>query len=195
MTSRSEEPVDANGDAMSPAEERVVLVDEKDVALGSMEKWQAHAEGRLHRAFSIFVFRPDGALLLQRRARTKYHSGGQWSNTCCGHPRPGEAIAVAAHRRLREEMGFDCALSPAGAFAYRADVGNGLLEHEYDHVLVGTADVTPSPDANEVDEVRWISVADLRFELQTAPASFTPWLQIALDQLPPGLRPTAAHSP
>lgn len=120
MTSRPEQPDAADTNGKSPAED---LVDDEDVALGSMEKWLAHAGGRLHSAFSIFVFRPDGALLLQRRASTKYHSGGLWSNTCCGHPRPGDAIAVAAHRCLREHMGFDCALSaePTSSSGSRRD--------------------------------------------------------------------------
>ena len=184
MTPRPERIVSASGKVASPGDECVILVDEEDVELGTMEKWQAHVEGRLHRAFSVFVFRPDGALLLQRRAKTKYHTGGLWSNTCCSHPRPGEAIDAAAHRRLREEMGFDCPLSPVWAFVYRAAVGNGLLEHEYDHVFFGTADAAPSPDANEVDDVRWMFLADLWVELQRAPASFTPWLRIALAQFP-----------
>lgn len=165
-------------------DERVILVDQEDCDIGSMEKQQAHVTGRLHRAFSIFVFRSDGAVLLQRRAAAKYHSGGLWTNTCCSHPRPGETIARAAHRRLMEEMGFDCVLHPVWAFVYHADVGNGLLEHEYDHVLFGNADVTPTPHAGEVDGVRWVSLAELWLEMERSPELFTAWLRIALKQFP-----------
>src|SRR5689334_7965348 len=117
---------------MLDAAERVVLVDERDREVGTMPKLAAHAEGALHRAFSVFVLNAAGELLLQRRAAAKYHCGGLWTNSCCGHPRPGEPVADAARRRLREEMGFDCELASVGSFVYRAEVGGGLVEHEYD---------------------------------------------------------------
>jgi len=115
----------------------LVRVDEHDQEIGVVEKMSAHREGVLHRAFSVFVFDRSGRLLLQRRALDKYHSGGLWSNTCCSHPGPGERPIDAAHRRLEEEMGFDCPLTGGYAFTYRVDVGNGLVEHEFDHVFVG----------------------------------------------------------
>src|SRR5918997_6672888 len=117
--------------------EQVILVDEADREVGTGSKLEAHREGALHRAFSVFVFDRRGRLLLQKRAAGKYHSGGLWSNTCCGHPRPGEATAEAARRRLREEMNFDCELRAAFEFLYRAQFTNKLIEHEYDHVFVG----------------------------------------------------------
>src|SRR3972149_2428433 len=100
--------------------DEVVLVDERDAPTGTADKLAAHRSGALHRALSVFVFDGSGRLLLQRRAADKYPSGGLWANTCCSHPRPGEDVTVAAHRRLREEMGFDCELSPAGSFVYPA---------------------------------------------------------------------------
>ena len=160
--------------------ERVILVDEQNRALGTAEKLSAHAEGRLHRAFSVFVFDRAGRLLLQRRARAKYHSGGLWSNTACGHPRPLEPTAAAARRRLREEMGFDCELTEAFGFVYRAELDNDLVEHEYDHVFVGTFDGEPAPDPSEVEGWRWLSVGELRRELREHPRDFTYWLRQAL---------------
>jgi len=141
---------------MIDAGERVVLVDERDREVGTAPKLAAHEDGALHRAFSVFVLNGHGELLLQRRADTKYHSAGLWTNTCCGHPRPGEPVAAAARRRLREEMGFDCEPAPAGTFVYRAEVG-GLVEHEYDHVFVGRHETDPLPDPAEVSEWRWQS--------------------------------------
>lgn len=102
--------------------EQVILVDERDRALGVEEKLRAHRDGgMLHRAFSIFIRDPAGRVLLQLRSRRKYHFGGLWTNACCGHPRPGEATDRAAHRRLREELGFDVPLSEVSAFVYRAE--------------------------------------------------------------------------
>src|SRR5262245_54825248 len=98
---------------------RVILVDANDGEVGKEERMRAHREGLRHRAFSIFVFDRAGRLLLQRRAAGKYHSGGLWSNTCCSHPLPGESVLDAAHRRLREEMGFDCPLQPSFTFVYK----------------------------------------------------------------------------
>jgi isopentenyl-diphosphate delta-isomerase len=146
-------------------EERVILVDENDVERGTAEKLRAHAEGALHRAFSVIVFNRRGELLLQCRAGGKYHSAGLWTNTCCGHPRPGEDTLVAARRRLGEEMGIDCDLQPLFGLRYRADFANGLAENEYDHVFVGRYDGEPRPDPGEVQAWRWAPLDSLRGEL------------------------------
>jgi isopentenyl-diphosphate Delta-isomerase len=159
--------------------ERLILVNERDEEVGSGEKLEVHREGRLHRAFSVFVFDSSGRLLLQKRAATKYHSGGLWSNTCCGHPRPGEPTVGAARRRLREEMNFDCELRPSTSFIYRAEVDNELTEWEYDHVLVGRYDDAPDPDASEVADWRWVGVEELRAEMDERPEEFTSWLRVA----------------
>jgi isopentenyl-diphosphate Delta-isomerase len=160
--------------------EEVILVDECDREVGVGEKMQTHRAGALHRAFSIFVFDADKRLLLQQRARTKYHSGGLWSNTCCGHPRPGEDTMAAAHRRLREEMNFDCALRAAFGFVYRAELAGQLVEHEYDHVFVGEFNGEPTPDAAEVADWRWVSMTELRRALRQRPDEYSYWLRIAL---------------
>lgn len=163
-------------------EERVALVDEYDREIGSEEKLAVHKRGTLHRAVSVFVFNNDEELLLQRRAATKYHSGGRWSNTCCGHPRPGESPDAAARRRLREEMGFECPLEPAFTFVYRAELENGLREHEYDHVFVGWFDGIPEPDAAEVADWRWERVDRVRTDQQQHPDAYTVWFGILLRQ-------------
>jgi isopentenyl-diphosphate Delta-isomerase len=160
-------------------EEKVVLVDPDDKPIGTAPKLQAHLEGRLHRAISVFVFNDRGEMLLQRRAESKYHSGGLWSNTCCSHPRPGEETIAAADRRLREEMGFQAPLEAAFTFRYRAELEAGLVENELDHVFVGTTDAEPKPDPREVDAWRWIGPADLRRELAERPETFTAWFPIA----------------
>ena len=160
----------------------VILVDEHDRPVGVAEKLEAHTGGgRLHRAFSVFVFDAAGRLLLQLRAGSKYHFGGRWSNTCCGHPRPGEESAAAARRRLSEEFGFDCDLSRVGSFTYHAhDSASGLAEHEIDHVFVGEFNGAPTPNAEEIDEWRWIDPADLKREMRERPDRFTPWFELAL---------------
>jgi isopentenyl-diphosphate Delta-isomerase len=160
-------------------EEKVVLVDPDDNPIGTAPKLQAHLEGRLHRAISVFVFNDRGEMLLQRRAESKYHSGGLWSNTCCSHPRPGEETIAAADRRLREEMGFQTPLEAAFTFLYRAELEAGLVENELDHVFVGTTDAEPMPDPREVDAWRWIDPTDLRRELAEHPETFTAWFPIA----------------
>jgi isopentenyl-diphosphate delta-isomerase len=164
-------------------EERVVLVDHQDRGIGTEGKLATHRAGLLHRAFSVFVFNGAGDLLLQRRARSKYHSAGLWANTCCGHPRPGEEVRPAAMRRLREEMGIDCALHELTAFSYRADVGNGLIEHEYDHILVGRFEGEPSPAPDEVEHWRWISLDDVSADLSGNAAHYAAWFPIALAEV------------
>jgi isopentenyl-diphosphate delta-isomerase len=169
------------------AAEQLILVDAEDRELGVGEKLQTHLEGALHRAFSIFVFDSEKRLLLQKRARAKYHSGGLWSNTACGHPRPGEATITAAHRRLREEMGFDCELQQAFGFLYRQELDNRLVEHEYDHVFVGEFNGEPLPDATEVEAWRWLSMKQLRRSLHERPREYSCWLSVAVNRREWGL--------
>lgn len=165
------------------SEERVVLVDADDREVGTEEKLRAHRSGLLHRAISVFLFDGRGRTLLQRRAEGKYHSAGKWSNTCCSHPRPGELAVAAAERRLLEEMGIRCALSPAFSFEYRADLGNGLVEHELDHVFVGRFDGNPHPDPSEVQAWDWVELPKLRADCAADPDRYTAWLPLALLQL------------
>jgi isopentenyl-diphosphate delta-isomerase len=161
----------------------VVLVNEDDEVQGTAEKLRAHAEGWLHRALSVFVFDEQGRLLLQQRTPDKYHSGGLWSNTCCSHPHPDESPMAAARRRLHEEMGFSCALMPAFHFTYRAPVGPGLTEHEYDHVFVGTVDeVSVHPNPDEVTDWTWIAPSALRADVAAHPDRYTVWFRRLLDQ-------------
>ena len=161
----------------------LITVDEHDRETGVVDKMTAHRKGILHRAFSIFVFDEADRLLLQRRASGKYHSGGLWSNTCCSHPRAGESLLDAAHRRLREEMGFDCPLEAVFGFVYRAALDGGLVEHEFDHVVVGRFQGAPAPDVGEVDEWKWENVPAIRAQFAEDPKAFTAWFGIALDGL------------
>jgi isopentenyl-diphosphate delta-isomerase len=164
-------------------EEHVVLVDDDDNEVGTMEKMEAHLQGKKHRAFSVFVFNLEGELLLQQRALDKYHSGGKWTNTCCSHPRPGEETLEAAHRRLMEEMGMDCPLNHVFSFIYRAAVQANLVENEYDHVFFGVSDTVPNPSPAEVAAYRYISLDDLARELVEHPADYTEWLKICFEQV------------
>jgi isopentenyl-diphosphate delta-isomerase len=164
-------------------EEKVVVVNEHDVAIGVEEKTRAHLLGVLHRAFSIFVTNSAGQLLIQRRALAKYHSRGLWSNTCCGHPRPGESINQASRRRLREEMGVDVNLESVFQFRYRAHLEDGLIENEYDHVLVGLFNGVPEPNPAEVAEYRWVDPATLSLELEAHPENYTYWFRISFDRV------------
>lgn len=160
--------------------ELVELVDERGRVLGHMEKMAAHREGMLHRAFSIFLFDVSGELLLQRRAASKYHSPGLWSNSCCGHPRPGEQVHAAATRRLNEELGLRCDLSEMFKFTYRAELGEGLIEHELDHVFIGLNDRAPRPDPSEVSAVRSIGRHALMTEMRRTPDRFSAWLPLCV---------------
>lgn len=164
-------------------EELVILVDHDDRETGVMEKIQAHREALLHRAFSVFVFNSKGELMLQQRALGKYHSPGLWTNTCCSHPRPGEETEAAAHRRLHEEMGFDCTLTKIFHFTYKAPFDNKLTEHEVDHVFVGFSDTLPVINPEEVESYRFATLDDISVEMAENPELFTVWFQIAFERV------------
>lgn len=164
-------------------EELVILVDQNDHPTGEMEKIQAHTEAKLHRAFSIFIFNSSGELMLQQRALNKYHSPGLWSNTCCSHPRPGEDTVDAAHRRLKEEMGFDCHFSEAFSFVYKAPFTNELTEHEFDHVFIGISDTEPVLNKDEAAAYRMVKIDDIRKEMNEDPDKFSVWFKIAFDRV------------
>ena len=163
--------------------QEVVLVDEKNRKFGVSEKVKAHKDGKLHRAFSIFVFNSKGELLIQQRAKTKYHSGGLWSNTVCSHPQPGETYQQAVHRRLKEEMGFDCRLEKSFCFIYKSDFQNGLIENEYDCVFLGKFDGEIKPNAQEIMDSKWIPIEELRQDINKNPDKYSVWLKIALEKI------------
>lgn len=162
---------------------QVILVNNQDEPIGTMDKLEVHQKGLLHRAFSIFIFNATGEMLLQQRATEKYHSGGLWTNACCSHPLPGEKTIDAAHRRLKEELGFDTDLLPAFQFTYKADFENGLTEHEFDHVFIGQYEGDVQPDPAEVKEFTYIKVGDINKELQLHPEKYTAWFAIAFPKL------------
>ena len=162
-------------------DEKVILVDENDCEIGTAEKLEAHREAKLHRAFSIFVFNSQGRLLLQKRAKEKYHSGGLWTNTCCSHPRPGQPLEKEVYRKLIQEMGFECELQKVFEFTYKVKLENDFSEHEYDHVFVGTFDGEPSPRPQEVEDWKWIDPEALREDVQRNPEIYSHWFQILLN--------------
>ena len=161
--------------------DRVILVDEKDQPIGDMDKMEAHQKGVLHRAFSTFIFNNDGQLLLQRRAKEKYHSANLWTNTCCSHPRPGEFTLEAAKRRLKEEMGIETNLEKKFDFIYRAQLDNNLTEYEFDHVFTGLYNKQPLLNPEEASDYRWISIPELKEEIKLYPHKYTEWLKIAIN--------------
>jgi isopentenyl-diphosphate delta-isomerase len=166
------------------AEERVILVDKDDNETGTEEKLKAHeGGGRLHRAFSIFIFDSRGRMLLQRRAAGKYHCAGLWTNACCSHPKPGEKTADAAHRKLKQEMGFDVPLREIFSFIYRAPFENGLTEHELDHVLVGKFDGNPSINREEAGAFEWADMKKLMADVKKNPSKYTPWFRMVLGRV------------
>lgn len=165
------------------AEEQVILVDENDIATGTMGKMEAHEKALLHRAFSIFIFNSNNELLLQKRALSKYHSAGLWTNTCCSHPRPDEKTEDAANRRLMEEMGMKAKLEHKLSFIYKTPFDNGLTEHEFDHVFFGITNAFPVINTEEVDSYRYISIPDLKQEVKAHPELFTSWFKIVLEKV------------
>lgn len=160
--------------------EMIILVDKNDIEVGSIEKMEAHVKGKLHRAFSVFIFNSKGEMMLQRRALNKYHSGGLWTNTCCSHPNAGENLNDAVHRRLQQEMGFDCDVKEIKSFLYHAELDHELIEHELDHIFIGFYDKEPNINKEEVDDWKWTSYEDVVKELKHAPEKFTYWFKIAM---------------
>ncbi|MBC8051584.1 MAG: isopentenyl-diphosphate Delta-isomerase [Sphingobacteriaceae bacterium] len=158
---------------------QVILVDEADREIGSIEKMEAHKLGLLHRAFSIFIINNNGEMLLQRRALSKYHSPGLWTNACCSHPQPGDLTIDAANTRLNEELGFQCELVEIASFTYKTNFDNSLTEHEFDHVLLGLYSGEINPDKEEVEEYKWISIEALESDLNILPRNYTFWFHIA----------------
>jgi isopentenyl-diphosphate delta-isomerase len=162
----------------------VVLVDEngydlfdRDGKLSTMEKIEAHRQGLLHRAISVFIFNERNELLLQKRAVDKYHSSNKWTNTCCTHPLPGENPLMTAKRRLCEEMGLIATLTEVFTFSYQANVGNSLIEHEFDHVFFGVSNQNPKPNPAEVSDWNWVAVEELEQELIRNPNEYSPWFR------------------
>jgi len=164
-------------------EDKVILVDEHDSMVGTMDKLEAHKQGLLHRAFSIFIFNGKGEMLLQQRAFTKYHSGGLWTNACCSHPMPGEKTMDAANRRLMEELGFETSIEKIFDFTYKAEFDNGLIEHEFDHVFAGEYEGELDINPEEVNNFVYKEISAIKNEMQSEPQKFTAWFHIAFPKI------------
>ena len=162
-------------------EKKVVLVDKSDNQIGLMPKLEAHQKGILHRAFSIFLFNSKNQILLQKRSLIKYHSAGLWTNTCCSHPRDGEDIIDAGKRRLYEEMGIKTELKKEFEFTYKEVLGNGLTEHEFDHVLIGNFNGNPILNKDEVEDWKWMSLEEIEKDINENKEDYTVWFVIAFD--------------
>ena len=161
----------------------VIIVDEKDNQTGVEEKIKAHKEAKLHRGFSVFVFNSKNQLLLQRRSLPKYHSPGLWTNTCCSHPRPGEDLKQEAKLRLKYEMGIECELKEMFTFMYKEEFDNSLTEHEFDHVFFGRHDNDPEPDSSEVSDWKWVSLDELKQDIEQNPQNYSAWLKACLNKV------------
>jgi len=163
--------------------DEVVLVNEKDEPTGVMEKMEVHQKGLLHRAFSVFIFDSGGRMLLQQRAAKKYHGAHLWTNACCSHPYPGETVEDAAQRRLQEELGFTTPLQKIFCFTYHAHVENGLIEHEFDHVFAGEYEDVIYPNPHEVSHYAFVTIQQVKNDMQLFPERFTSWFKIAIPQI------------
>ncbi|CAI8343439.1 MAG: isopentenyl-diphosphate Delta-isomerase [Flavobacteriales bacterium] len=163
------------------SDDKVILVDKNDNQVGLMPKLEAHEKGLLHRAFSVFIFNNEYKLLLQKRATSKYHSGGLWTNTCCSHPREGEDISEAANRRLFEEMGIKTSLRKVYDFIYKAELDNGLTENEFDHVFYGVYDKEPKINLEEADDYKWMDMDSLNDDINNNGGNYTVWFKIAFE--------------
>jgi len=162
---------------------KVVLVDDKDQAIGVMDKLEAHEKGVLHRAFSVFIFNNKGELLIHQRAQHKYHGAGLWTNACCSHPQWEEDIKESAQERLAYEMGLACDLVYKFSFSYKIPVENNLIEHEYDHVFLGVSNQNPIINTDEVMAYQWIHPSKLQKDIQLNPTKFTFWFKKILPML------------
>ena len=163
-------------------EEKVILVNENDEQIGLMSKLEAHEKALLHRAFSVFIFNNKQELMLQQRAVNKYHSPGLWTNTCCSHQRDGESNIEAGIRRLQEEMGFTTSLKESISFIYKAPFDNGLTEHEFDHILIGKYNDEPSINKEEVASWKWMSLKDVKQDIERDSDRYTAWFKIIFDK-------------
>jgi isopentenyl-diphosphate Delta-isomerase len=161
--------------------EHVTLVDLDDNPIGTMEKLEAHRKGLLHRAFSILLFNSKGEMLLQKRALSKYHSGGLWTNTCCSHPLPDEDMHAAARRKLKQEMGIELQPEFAYKFIYKASLDKGLVEHECDHVFLGSFDGTPTINPEEVEDWKYSNMHALRSDISKHPQRYTSWFKLIIE--------------
>src|SRR5690606_28150550 len=157
--------------------ENVILVNENDEPMGTMEKLEAHEKAVLHRAFSVFIFNEKNELMLQQRAAHKYNSPNLWTNTCCSHQRVGESNAQAGMRRLEEEMGFETDLKDTISFIYKAPFDNGLTEHEFDHIFVGNYNSEPKINPEEVADGKWMSLEDVKDDIREHPEIYTEWFK------------------
>jgi isopentenyl-diphosphate delta-isomerase len=177
--------------------EQIVLVNANDEQIGLEKKLKAHENGgKLHRAFSIFIFDDTGKMLLQRRSKKKYHFSGLWTNACCSHPKSGEKLQDAAHARLRQEFGFDAKLTEIFSFTYRApDPNSELTEYEFDHVFYGKFNDEPRPDPNEIEDWKWVELTELLADLESSPCEYTPWFKIAVHKVIEKLPVYAAPRP
>ena len=162
--------------------EMVILVDSNDNVVGTMEKMEAHEKGELHRAFSILIYNSKGEMLLQKRAVTKYHSGGLWTNACCSHPVLAEPIEETARRRLKEEMGIDVSVRYSHNFLYRTALDKNLIEHELDHVFIGKFDGEPSINETEVEDWKFVNVDWLKNDIAIHPQEYTYWFRLLMTQ-------------
>ena len=160
--------------------EHVILVDSDDNEIGTMEKMEAHRKGVLHRAFSVLLFDQSGRTLIQKRAKSKYHSSGLWTNTCCSHPLPGESLEVATRRRLKEEMGIDLQPAFSHSFIYKAQLDKDLIEHEFDHVFVGTFSGIPQINSKEVEDWKYVDLSWLKQDMERHPEAYTEWFKLII---------------
>jgi isopentenyl-diphosphate delta-isomerase len=160
--------------------EHVILVDTNDNETGTMEKMEAHRKGLLHRAFSVLLFDRSGKVLLQKRAQNKYHSSGLWTNTCCSHPQPGEKMEDATRRRLKEEMGIDVQPTFCYTFIYKAELAENLIEHELDHVFIGTFNGVPVINKSEVQDWKYVDLNWLREDITRNPDTYTVWFKMMI---------------
>ena len=155
----------------------IALVDLDDRIIGYETKEEVHRKGLLHRAFSVFIV-DEGKMLIQMRNPDKYHSGGLWSNACCSHQRKGEELEDSVHRRMEEELGFDCALEEKFDFVYRTQFREDLIEYEFDHVFVGQYSGNVRVDPQEASQIRWIALGELKEQLMKTPEMFSSWFLI-----------------